>query len=207
MHQANIKSTHRHTGRATWSWLECGKTKCQRGKWSWFCCVGSSCEGLNNGCHSNAHFAWISTLATALSLCGFKESNSAKLWTSKIWYTWILSLIFVWSKRWMRLRPMLDQYIRKCLVSIINIDNGITKHTRGYQNCNTCQVLMFSGYVKVRDYFKSPVIMRSRPFQTILTLAWCYLGMKVIARYTGSTLFCRIINKSLKSGGRHFQKK
>ena len=54
---------------------------------------------------------------------------------------------------------MLDQYIRKCMVSIINIDNGITKHTHGYQNCNTCQVLMLGGYVKVREYFNTQVII------------------------------------------------
>ena len=49
---------------------------------------------------------------------------------------------------------MLDQYISECMVSIININNGIEEH--GYQNCNTSQILIFGGYVKAREFFLCP---------------------------------------------------
>jgi serine/threonine protein kinase len=32
-------------------------------------------------------------------------------------------------------QPMLDQYIGECIVSIININNGLKEPTCGYQNC------------------------------------------------------------------------
>ena len=41
--------------------------------------------------------------------------------------------------------------IGECMVSIINIKNGIKELTRRYQNCNTSQILLFGGYVKVRE--------------------------------------------------------
>ena len=46
---------------------------------------------------------------------------------------------------------MLDQYIGECTVVIININNGKKEPTCGYQNCNTSQILIFGGYVKVRE--------------------------------------------------------
>ena len=36
-------------------------------------------------------------------------------------------------------------------VSIINISNDIKEPTHGYQNCHTTQILIFGGYVKVRE--------------------------------------------------------
>ena len=46
---------------------------------------------------------------------------------------------------------MLDQYIDdECVVSIISIDNGVKEPTRGYQNCNTNQILIFDKYVEVK---------------------------------------------------------
>ena len=54
---------------------------------------------------------------------------------------------------------MLDRYIGECLVSIININNGIKKPTRKYQNCNTSQILIFGGYVKVGESLYTWVII------------------------------------------------
>jgi hypothetical protein len=36
------------------------------------------------------------------------------------------------------------------LVSILNIDNNIKELIQGPQRCNTIQILIFDGYVKVR---------------------------------------------------------
>ena len=36
-------------------------------------------------------------------------------------------------------------------ISIININYGIKELTRGYQNFNTSQIMVFGGYVKVRE--------------------------------------------------------
>ena len=47
--------------------------------------------------------------------------------------------------------PMLDQYIGECMVSIIKINNGIVEPTYGHQNCYTSQILIFGGYLKVRE--------------------------------------------------------
>ena len=54
---------------------------------------------------------------------------------------------------------MLDRYIGECLVSIININNGIKKPTRKHQNCNTSQILIFGGYVKVGESLYTWVII------------------------------------------------
>ena len=35
---------------------------------------------------------------------------------------------------------------------IININNGIEEPTRGYENCNTNQMLIFGGYDEVREF-------------------------------------------------------
>ena len=59
----------------------------------------------------------------------------------------------MWSK------PMLVWYISECVVSIMNINNGIKELTCGYQNCNTSQVLIFGGYVKGRESLSTLVII------------------------------------------------
>ena len=46
---------------------------------------------------------------------------------------------------------MLDRYIVECMVSMININNGIKEHIRGYRNCNPNQILIYGGYVKMRE--------------------------------------------------------
>ena len=45
------------------------------------------------------------------------------------------------------------------MVSIININNGIEEPTCGYQTCNTSQILIFGGYVKVRESLYARVIV------------------------------------------------
>ena len=40
----------------------------------------------------------------------------------------------------------------ECMISIININNGIQESTSEYQNYNTSQILIFDGYVKVREF-------------------------------------------------------
>ena len=37
------------------------------------------------------------------------------------------------------------------MVSIININNSTKESTHGHQNYNTNEILMFGGYVKVRE--------------------------------------------------------
>ena len=60
-----------------------------------------------------------------------------------------------------RLLSMLVWYdIGECTVSIININNDIKESTCGYQNCRTCQILIFGGYVKVRESLYTQVIIR-----------------------------------------------
>lgn len=54
-----------------------------------------------------------------------------------------------------------------------------------YQNCNTSQVWIFRGYVKVRESLYTQVIIRANtmriPFKTILILWQFCLGMKIHA--------------------------
>ena len=56
-------------------------------------------------------------------------------------------------------KPLLDRYISECMISIININSGIQKPTSGYQNCNTNRVLIFDGYLKVRESLNIRVII------------------------------------------------
>jgi hypothetical protein len=69
-----------------------------------------------------------------------------------------------WVLLWKRMKdrrksiPMLDQYISECMVIIININNCINEPTHGYQNCNTSQILIFGGYLKVKESLYTQVI-------------------------------------------------
>ena len=45
---------------------------------------------------------------------------------------------------------MLDQYIGESMVSIMETSNGINELIHGYQKCNTNQIEIYGGYVKVR---------------------------------------------------------
>ena len=56
-------------------------------------------------------------------------------------------------------KPMLDRYKGACMVSIININNGLKEPTHGYQNYNTGQILIFGGYVNMRKSLYIQVII------------------------------------------------
>ena len=45
------------------------------------------------------------------------------------------------------------------MVLLININNGIKEPTRGYQYCKSSQILIFGGYVKVRESLYTLVII------------------------------------------------
>ena len=53
---------------------------------------------------------------------------------------------------------MLHQYVGECMVSMININNG-KERPCGYQNCDPNRILIFSGYVKVRESLCTRVII------------------------------------------------
>ena len=50
---------------------------------------------------------------------------------------------------------MLLWHVGECMVWIIDIHIGIQAPTRGYQHCDTNQVLMFGGHLKVWELFES----------------------------------------------------
>ena len=51
------------------------------------------------------------------------------------------------------------------MLSLINIANGIKEPTtRGYQNYNTCEKLIFGGYAKVRECLYTELLFGSVPF-------------------------------------------
>ena len=78
---------------------------------------------------------------------------------------------------------MLDWYIVECMVSIININNGIKEPTRGIQNCSTSQIMIFGGYVKVQKSLSTRVIIRVDIILNFIILGRFYLGIKVLACY------------------------
>ena len=62
--------------------------------------------------------------------------------------TLILNLL---SKlEWYENVPVLG-LVYECMVSITNINNGIKEPTCQYLNCNSDHILIFGGYVKVRE--------------------------------------------------------
>ena len=69
--------------------------------------------------------------------------------------------------------------------SIIDISNGIKEPTFGYQNCNTSQVLVFDGYVKVRTSLYTQVNVWVNVILnhigTRVNRGPIHLGMKVLA--------------------------
>ena len=66
---------------------------------------------------------------------------------------------------------------------MINTKNGITEATHGYRNCNTSQILIFSGYVEVRESFYAQVIIWVNTILNHIDTRAIYLGMKVLAWY------------------------
>ena len=55
---------------------------------------------------------------------------------------------------------MLDEYTCKCKGINNNINNSMKEPTCGCQDCNTKQILIFDGYVKVRESLYTQVIIR-----------------------------------------------
>ena len=81
---------------------------------------------------------------------------------------------------------MLDRYIGECMVLMININNDIKKPTRVYQNCNTSQILIFGGYLKVKESLYDRVIIW---VNTILNQTGTRTNL---SRYEGSCMVNRI---------------
>ena len=50
-----------------------------------------------------------------------------------------------------RFELMLDRYIGECMVSRVNINNGVKEPTGRCRNFNTNPTMKFGGYVKVRE--------------------------------------------------------
>ena len=55
--------------------------------------------------------------------------------------------------------PMLVWYIGECIISVMNINIDVKDPTHGYQHCNTFQILIYDGYVKVRESWYTQVII------------------------------------------------
>ena len=49
-------------------------------------------------------------------------------------------------------------YVGECIVSVININNGIKEPTRGYKNYETNHILIFGGHVEVSEFLHTQVI-------------------------------------------------
>ena len=62
------------------------------------------------------------------------------------------------------LGPMLDRYIGECMVSIININDDAREPTCGCQNCYISRIVIFGGYVKVRESLYAQLLFGSVPF-------------------------------------------
>jgi len=70
------------------------------------------------------------------------------------------------------------------MVSVIN--NCIKEPTRGYQNCNTSQLLIFGGYVKARESLYTRVII------WVDTILYHMDTRAILPRYEGSCVVYRL---------------
>ena len=77
---------------------------------------------------------------------------------------------------------MLVRYTSECLVAIINTNNGIKEPTHKNQNGNTNEILIFSGYVKVRESLSARVII------WVITILNHINTKAVLPRYAGSCM-------------------
>lgn len=71
----------------------------------------------------------------------------------------------------------------------ININDSIKEPFLGYQNCSTCQIMVFGGYVIVREFFYTQVVIHVN----IHSKAYSYkdnfcLGLKILACCLGTNL-------------------
>ena len=76
-------------------------------------------------------------------------------------------------------------YIGNGMVSTINIINSIKEATRGYQNCNTNQLLIFGGYVQVREAMCTCVIIWVNTIlmnNNVGTILLMYQGLFMMSR-------------------------
>ena len=78
----------------------------------------------------------------------------------------------------------MDRYLGEYMVPIINIINDIKEPTHGYQNCKTGQILIFSGYPKVREFLYTRVVnLGQHHSEPYLILRRFYTDTKVLAWY------------------------
>ena len=64
-------------------------------------------------------------------------------------------------------------YVGECILSIVNMIDGIQKYAHGYQNYNTIQYLIFGEYVKVRKSLYAQVVVWIITFYIV----WCCDGL------------------------------
>ena len=72
------------------------------------------------------------------------------------------------------------------MVSIININNGIKELTHGYQNCNTSQIFIFGGFLKVRIFLYPGYYLGH--YSTILNHI---ITRAILPQYEGSCMLYR----------------
>lgn len=82
--------------------------------------------------------------------CDFGTHGVGPLITLLIWIIDVHASTYVPVQHWFILVFILG-YIDECMVLIININKTINESSFGYQNYGTSRILLFDGYVKVRD--------------------------------------------------------
>jgi hypothetical protein len=87
---------------------------------------------------------------------------------------------------------MLDRNTDGCMVSIININNSMKEPAHGSQNCNTSQILIFGGCVKVRASLHTRVIIRDN------TILYHIDARAFLPRYEGSCMVYRPKSKTIE---------
>ena len=60
--------------------------------------------------------------------------------------------------------PLLDRCIGECMISIININDGIKELSQGYQICNTNQISIFDGYLYAKESLNIRLLFGLIPF-------------------------------------------
>jgi hypothetical protein len=83
------------------------------------------------------------------------------------------------------------------MVSVFKIISGITEPNREYQNCNTSEVFIFGGYVKVREALYTQVIIWGN---SILN----HIGTRaILPGYEGSCMVSRLEWHQNKNTGKY----
>ena len=94
---------------------------------------------------------------------------------------------------------MLDRNIGECMVSIINISNGIKEPTCGHQNCDTEQMLIFGGYVKVTEYSYAQVLYLGQHHSKLCWHLCMVCRTNWYKNNNTSKNHTRLVSKSVKS--------